>query len=222
MAADPTKCKVNVINGVIVNEWTGTFGEFKGLLKPAKPPMGCSQSDWKGTLQKWLITQFFVAVLVFPVQIVLYAVAAVLSGGDVVAIITGNIVSIIVGILVAFILAWVGWFMLLKREKSCCCCCILWFEDWKYMHLVFGILTTLNGISQLLNAVQALLAALELMGTNGLMYFILYAIAAGFVAIYAITQIYVGRAAIGLGQEIAGVALPLPEGKGAEEVGAQA
>jgi len=203
-------CKINVLNGAIISEWTGTFGEFKGLLKPAKPSFGCSSSDWKDTLQKWLIVQFFVSCFVFPAQLVLYIVAYISAGAPVGDVISAYLSPIITGVISAFLTAWLGWFMLVKREPNCCCFCIIWIENWKLQHLVFGILTALSGLSQLGNAVNALLGALDVMAGMGMVYVLMFAIAAGLTAIVAICQIYVGRAAIGLGQEIAGVNLTPP------------
>lgn len=215
MAADPTKCKINVMSPAVISEWTGSFGEFKGLLKMAKPPMGCSQSDWKDTLEKWLIAQFFVASLVFPLQLGCYILAAILAGyaSIITDIITQNLGGILGGIFGAFFTAWLGWFMLIKRQPNCFCCLIIWVEDWKFQHLLFGIVTILNGAQQLYNAVLApggLLDVFKLMDAMGMVYVILYIVATVLVAIYAITQIYVGRAALGMGQEISGVKLPVP------------
>jgi hypothetical protein len=39
---------------------------------------------------------------------------------------------------------------------------------------------------------------------------IMYILSTVLIAIFAITQIYVGRAALGMGQEISGVKLPVP------------
>jgi uncharacterized membrane protein len=214
MAADPTKCEVKIINGGVISEWTATFAEFKGLIKWSKPPMGCKQDNWKETMQKWLIVQFFVAAIVFPVQIVLYALAALLSGLDFVTPITSNLVGAVIGILVAFISAWVGWFMLIKREPNCCCCCICYIEGWKFQHLLYGLVMMLNGVSQILNAVNLLLAALDLMTANGAVYVVFYAVATALVAIYGITNLYLGMAAARYGAELAGVKLPeVPETK---------
>jgi uncharacterized membrane protein len=214
MAADPTKCAVKVINGAVISEWTATFAEFKGLIKWSRPPMGCTQPDWKETMQKWLIIQFFVAALVFPAQILLYAVAALVSGLDFVTPITSNLVGAVIGILVAFISAWVGWFMLIKREPNCCCCCICYIEGWKFQHLLYGLVMMLNGVSQILNAVNLLLAALDLMTALGPLYVVFYAVATALVAIYGITNLYLGVAAARYGAQVSGVKLPeVPETK---------
>lgn len=210
MAADPTKCKINVLNGTIISEWTGTFGEFKGLVKPEKPATACTQSDYKAMLQQWLIAQLVCACIVFPLQMVIYIVAAVVSGGSPGDVISAYLGSVIWGVIGAFLSAWLGWFMLIKRQPNCCCCCIIWIEDWKFQHLVFGLFSVFNGLSQLMNAINGLLAALDLMSGLGMLYVICYLVVAVLMAVYAICQIYVGRAAVGMGQEIAGVNLPTP------------
>jgi len=215
--AMPAECKPTLVNGTIFKEWTATYGEFKGLLKPAKPPMGCSQPDWSETLQKWLIVQFFVACVAHPLTVVLYALAALLGGGDVVAAITGNIVGVLWGIVSAFLTAWLGWFMLIKRQPYCCCVLILWFENWTYTHLLFGIFTLLNGVQFLLFGVRALLSSMDTMAADFVGFIFNVAATAMFVII-AITQIYVGRAAVGVGQKIAGITLPaVTAGKGEGE-----
>jgi hypothetical protein len=208
MAADPTKCKVNVVNGAIISEWTGSFAEFKGKVKPEKPDTACTQSDWKNMLEKWLIAQFVCACIIFPAQLVLYIVAAVLGGGSIGDVISTYIGTIVFGIIGAFITAWVGWFMMIKRQPNCCCICIFWIEDWKYQHLLFGIYCVLNGCSQLWNAINAALSSLDYMDALGPVYVLLWFLAAALVAIYAVCLIYVGRAALGLGQEISGASLP--------------
>jgi hypothetical protein len=216
MAADPTKCKINVMSPAVISDWIGTFGEFKKLLKCAKPPMGCSQSDWKDTLEKWLIAQFFLASLVFPLQLGCYIIAAVTAGlptSMITELITQNLGTILGGIIGAFFTSWLGWFMMIKRQPNCCCCLIIYLDDWKFQHLLFGLVMVLNGAGQLYNVLLApggLLDVLKLMDAMGMLYVILYIVATVLVAIFAITQIYVGRAALGMGQEISGVKLPVP------------
>merc|ERR1719371_15857 len=56
----------------------------------------------------------------------------------------------------AFVQTWVFWFAFVKREPSCCYLCVLCIEDFKPMHLIAGILVLLSGVSQALNALQAL------------------------------------------------------------------
>lgn len=202
MAADPAGCKIQIINGEIFKEWTATFGEFKGLLKPAKPSMACTQSDWKAMLTQWLIFQCIMAMVCFPLRFIVGLVGAVVGGGDISLVLVPGIIAMVQNVITAFILGWVGWFMMIKREPNCCCLCIIWFEGWKYQHLLYGIITILNGAQALLNAVQALLSAI----TNyPFLWMIFVVVECVLVAIFAITQLYVGRAACGLGQEISGV-----------------
>jgi hypothetical protein len=219
MAADPTKCAIKCMGCGVIKQWCGSFGEFKTLIKCSSPPLGCKQADWKEALQKWLIIQFFVAALVFPLQILCYVLAAILADLDFVAPITTNLVSVIVGIFVAFISAWVGWFMLIKRDPSCCCCFIAYVEGWKFQHMLYGLLMMVNGVSQILNAVNLLLAALDVMSVLGVPYVVLYGVSTALVAIYGITNLYVGVAATRYGAQLAGVKLPeVPEDKADEPV----
>lgn len=149
-----------------------------------------------------------------PLTVVLYALAALLGGGDVVAAITGNIVGVLWGILSAFLTAWLGWFMLIKRQPYCCCLCILWFENWTYTHLLFGLFIVFNGVQFVLLGVRALLSSMDTMDSN-FVGFIFNVAATAMSVIIAITQIYVGRAAVGVGQKIAGITLPaVTAGKG--------
>jgi len=223
MAADPTKCKINVMSPAVITQWTGSFGEFKKLLKMEKPPMGCSQSDWKDTLQKWLIAQFFVACLVFPLQLLCYVIASLSAGADFGFVLENFILTTRVlsntlgGIFGAFFLSWFGWYMFIKRQPSCLCCFIMWVEDWKFQHLLFGFVMTGIGIYHLYNAVDMLTAVVPLgqIFSLPIVPLIMYILATVLTAIFAITQIYVGRAALGMGQEIAGVKLPVPNTVGA-------
>ena len=63
------ECKTSIINGKIVSEWTGSFGEFKGLCKPAMPPF--SGLDSTEALTKWLVAQMWVGIFVAIVNFVL-------------------------------------------------------------------------------------------------------------------------------------------------------
>jgi len=185
--------QTSIINGKIINEWVGSFGEFKGLLKPAMPP--CSGLDQPETLTKWLTMQFWVGLIAHTVNFVLNFLNGFM--------LIGNLIS---GILGAFIVSWVSWFMLVKREPSCCCFCIIIIENWNLQHLVYGVLMLLYGIQWSLQALNLLLAALP--GGVTSMAFIYCAISFAVMVLYSITFLFIGISATKIGSKKAGVELP--------------
>merc|ERR1719409_1144872 len=64
-----------------------------------------------------------------------------------------NFNGLVGGCVGAFLSTWITWFCFVKREPSCCFCCVC-VEDFKFMHLIYGILLILNGVSQLYNYIM--------------------------------------------------------------------
>jgi hypothetical protein len=191
------ECKTSIINGKIVSEWTGSFGEFKGLCKPAMPPF--SGLDQTEALTKWLVAQMWVGILVAVVNFVLSFLQGFMP-----------IVGLIQAILVAFIGAWVSWFMFCKREPSCCCFCIVIVEGWKQMHLVYGILMILQAVLSILNVVSAFMTILS---AGNATYLIYGGISLAITILYNITWFFIGLSATKIGAKKAGVELPETVGK---------
>jgi len=187
--------KVSIINGKIINEWVGSFGEFKGNLKPAMPPF--SGLDQPEALTKWLIMQFWVGLIAHTVNFVLNFLNGFMLIGPLIS-----------GILGAFIVSWVSWFMLVKREPSCCCFCIIIIENWNLQHLVYGVLMLLYGIQWSLQALNAVQAAMLLPGGVSSMGFIYSVISFAIMVLYSITFLFIGISAVKIGGKKAGVELP--------------
>jgi len=194
------ECKTSIINGKIVSEWTGSFGEFKGLCKPAMPPF--SGLDSTEALTKWLVAQMWVGIFVAVVNFVLNFL------------IQGNffIVGLVQAILVAFIGAWVSWFMFCKREPSCCCFCIVIVEGWKQMHLVYGILMLLQAVLSIFRVVLTFMDIMNAVEVNTTSL-ILGGISLAITILYNITWFFIGLSATKIGAKKAGVELPETVGK---------
>jgi len=164
-------------------------------LKPAMPPF--SGLDQPEALTKWLIMQFWVGLIAHTVNFVLNFLNGFMLIGPLIS-----------GILGAFIVSWVSWFMLVKREPSCCCFCIIIFENWNLQHLVYGVLMLLYGIQWSLQALNAVQAAMLLPGGVSSMGFIYSVISFAIMVLYSITFLFIGISAVKIGGKKAGVELP--------------
>jgi hypothetical protein len=193
------ECKKEIVSGKDVNEFLGSFGEFKGLLKPGMPPF--KGLDNKDALSKWLQTQFWIGILAHTINFVLIMLNTTKMA----------IGGLIGGIIGAFIGAWFSWFMLIKREPNCCCIFVFVITGWKQMYLVYGLLMMFYGAYNILMAVLGLLDALNpAAGPTALIY---NAISVAVMSLYAITWFFIGLTATKMGAKMAGVELPEAVGK---------
>jgi hypothetical protein len=201
--------KPNILNIQIAKEWAGSSGDF---IKALKGPGVAKPAADANVLTKWLVTGFYLLILTHAVNIGFYVLGPATGGG----IVTG-ITNLISFAIFAFLQTWIVWFSFAKREPSCCFCFIACIEDFQPMHLLYGILLVLNGVSQALTAVQALMGALAALtalapiGIVTLIFAVLY-------LLYAVSQICAGCCLVQLGSKKAGV--DIPGGAPAEMVGA--
>lgn len=173
----------------IVKEWFGALGDFVAACKG--PGVGKPSED-PAVLTKWLVSGMYcmmLAYIVFFVHGVLYGTMAI-----------GGLIS---GVLGAFVSTWVGWFCFVKREPSCCFCCVC-IEDFKFMHLIYGILLILSGVSQAYNQIMLVLDMLSVMGPST----IVFIIGVVFIVLYGICQIGAGVCLVKIGGKKAGVDIP--------------
>jgi len=194
------ECKTSIISPAIIKEWLGTLSEFLGMLKPKMPP--CSGLDQPEALGKWLVIQAWLGILSAVVGFVM----GILSAGSF------GIVGLIQGIIIAIVGAWVSWFMLVKREPSCCCLCIVVIENWKQMHLVYGILVILQAVFMVINVIRTFLALLNLPAVDS-MVLVYSGISLGMTILYNITWFFIGLSATKIGAKKAGVEIPETVGK---------
>jgi hypothetical protein len=200
------ECKTSIINPGIVKEWCATKGEFMGMLKPAMPPF--SGLDQPEALGKWLVIQAWLGILSAVVGFVM----GILSVGSF------GIVGLIQGIVIAILGAWLSWFMLVKREPSCCCICIVVIENWKQMHLVYGLLVILQAVFMVFTVIRSFMAILTPVGgvSAPLMVVVYSAISLGMAILYNITWFFIGLSATKIGAKKAGVELPETVGKASD------
>jgi len=202
------ECKPQVITMPMINEWTATFAEFKGVAKPGPPPF--SGFDTKETLTKWLVLQMCVGIIAGIVNCVMNILNGYMGAG---------IQGLIQGVCISFILAWVSWFMLVKREPNCCCFCIIVIEGWKLQHLVYGVLMMLQALSTIGASVNMFLAVLSPAAgvTQGPMALVFQGVSLGVTIAHQITWFFIAWSAIKIGGKMAGVEIPDPSaavGKG--------
>lgn len=192
------ECKTKIISPKIIKDWIASLGEFKGQLKPKKPP--CSEFDKTETLAKWLVIQMWVGILSAGVGFGM----GFLSGG------TLDFVGVVQRILTAFIGAWISWFMFCKREPSCCCCCLFIVEGWKHMHLIYGLLMMLQAVLMIVQVAQVFLLVLQAGDQTLLMY---SAVTLAMTILHNITWFFIGLSAAKIGAKKAGVEVPETVGK---------
>ena len=184
----------------IVKEWAATSGDF--LKVALKPGLG-APSDDPAMCTKWMVTGMWLLILSHLINIgYWFLYGAVVSG----------VIAFAQYAIGAFLQTWVFWFAFVKREPSCCYLCVVCIEDFKPMHLIAGILVLLSGVSQALNAVQALLPYVSNIAEPMYLVMTVYVV---FLFLYALSQVGVGLCLIKIGGKKAGVEVP-----GAEKVGA--
>lgn len=197
--------KPNILNIQIAKEWAGSSGDF---IKALKGPGVAKPAADANVLTKWLVTGFYILILTHAVNIGVYFLASP-------AFLVTGITNFITFFIFAFLQTWIVWYSFAKREPSCCFCFIACIEDFQPMHLLYGILLVLNGVSQALTALQALSGALAVitspLGIVTLIFAVLY-------GLYAVCQICAGCCLVQLGSKKAGV--DIPGGAPAEMVGA--
>ena len=115
------------------------------------------------------------------------------------------------GILSAWPSAWFTWFAYAEREPSFCCFGIGYVENWKYMHLIWGILLILGALSNLSTFLMAFIQVLQAAFTVNV-DFILYAIAVGIYCLYAVGNLGVGICLVKMGGKNAGIDIPKADG----------
>jgi len=186
----------------IVKEWAATSGDF--LKVALKPGLG-APSDDPAMCTKWMVTGMWFLILGHLANIGFYFLSVPSNP-------VGGVIAFVQYAIGAFLQTWVFWYAFVKREPSCCYLCVVCIEDFKPMHLIAGILVLLSGVSQALNAVQALLPYVSNIAEPMYLVMTVYVV---FLFLYALSQVGVGLCLIKIGGKKAGVEVP-----GAEKVGA--
>jgi len=195
------KCDVG-----IVKEWVGTSGEFIGACKG--PGVGKPSED-PAVLTKFLVSGMYCMLLAY----IVFFIQGFVPGGAGV-----GVSGLVSGVLSAFVSTWIVWFSFVKREPSCCFFCVC-IEDFKFMHLIYGILLILSGLSQTYTYLMALLTMLSVMGPST----IVYIVGVVFIVLYSLCQIGAGVCLVKIGGKKAGVEIPeVPDKVGAPELATNA
>merc|ERR1719487_1866435 len=102
-----------------------------------------------------------------------------------------NLGGLVGGLLGAFLSTWISWFCFVKREPSCCFVCVC-IEDFKFMHLIWGILLILGGVSQVYNYILGPFGLLNMLAYITQPYAIVFAIGVVFIVLYSVCNIGAG------------------------------
>lgn len=197
------ECKPKLFDCTPIKEWIPTSGKFiKTSTKPGCP--GAPKDD-KESLTKWLVFQFQIMVLACIAEMVRQVMLGYPMTG---------VTFALRGILSAWLSAWFTWFAYAEREPSFCCFGIGYVENWKFMHLIWGILLILGALSNLSTFLMAFIQVLQAAFTVNV-DFILYAIAVGIYCLYAVGNLGVGICLVKMGGKKAGIDIPEPEKVGA-------
>jgi len=185
----------------IVKEWFGTSGGFVAACKG--PGIGAPSED-PAVLTKFLVSGMYCLMLGH----ILFFVSGALNA-------TMNLGGLVGGLLGAFLSTWITWFCFVKREPSCCFCCVC-IEDFKFMHLIWGILLILNGVSQLYNYILGPFGLLNMLSYITEPYALVFAIGVVFIVLYSLCVLGAGVCLVKIGGKKAGVDIP-DASKGAPE-----
>jgi len=199
----------------IVKDFCASFKDF--LPVALKPGVGKPTED-PAVLQKNLVTAMWVIILAHAVNIVYYALGASISSG------IRAFISNSIGVL---IFHWLTWFAYVKREPNCCFGVIFCIEDWKFQHLIWGVISLFMGVAQCFQSVdQILRVALQCalldnlvdasgastcptVGDLSLGAIFLY-VGSGIMFVYGVIMILVAISLIKIGGKKAGIEIPDP------------
>jgi len=185
----------------IVKEWIGTSGGFVAACKG--PGIGKPSED-PAVLTKFLVSGMYCMLL----SHICFFVSGALNQQMAV----GGLVQACIS---AFLSTWISWFCFVKREPSCCFVCVC-IEDFKFMHLIWGILLIVGGVSQVYNYILGPFGLLKLLEFITAPYAIVFAIGVVFIVLYSVCNIGAGVCLVKIGSKKAGVDLP-DAAKGAPE-----
>jgi len=184
----------------IVKDFCASFKDF--LPVALKPGVGKPTED-PAVLQKNLVTAMWVIILAHAVNIVYFAV---MPGASIVQ----GITAFISNSIAMLIFHWMTWFAYVKREPNCCFGVIFCIEDWKFQHLIWGVIALLMGASQCFQSVwNGILVALKALTSTPVAAIFLF-VGSGIMFVYGVIMILVAISLIKIGGKKAGIEIPDP------------
>mmetsp|Transcript_67208 Transcript_67208/g.176222 ORF Transcript_67208/g.176222 Transcript_67208/m.176222 type:complete len:207 (+) Transcript_67208:89-709(+) len=142
-------CTFHCLNIELAKEWFATTSEYLGFtLKPfqqlsLRQMFRCKDNDWAAALTAWCVVQFWVAVVIYPLEVIL---SFVFRDGALAA----PLVALVWQIVISYLSSHLFWFGAVKKQGCwwCLICCL----QGPVLMLIVAVICWLSALSLLLTA----------------------------------------------------------------------